>query len=65
MGLLSGMVFYPVISASSRHRIIVWTLRAVAVAAAVVLFVVLIRNFYTSDPYSGEPILRSDALQLM
>ncbi|TCD67090.1 hypothetical protein EIP91_000553 [Steccherinum ochraceum] len=53
MGILTGMVFYPIISASHRHRIIVWSLRAATTAVAIVLFVVLIRNFYTSDPYSA------------
>lgn len=54
MGLLVGMVFYPIISATKRHRIIVWSCRIVAIPLAIVLFVVLIRNFYTSDPYAGK-----------
>ena len=53
MGLLAGMVFYPIISASRRHQIVTWILRIAAIPLAVVLFVVLIRNFYTSDPYAG------------
>ncbi|KAK7694953.1 hypothetical protein QCA50_002141 [Cerrena zonata] len=53
MGLLVGMVLYPVISATKRHGIIVWALRIAAIPLAVVLFVVLIRNFYTSDPYAA------------
>jgi hypothetical protein len=53
MGLLVGMVFYPIISASRRHQIITWVFRIAAIPLAVVLFVVLIRNFYTSDPYAG------------
>ena len=53
MGLLTGMVLYPVISATKRHRIIVWGFRLAAIPLAVLLFVVLIRNFYTSDPYAG------------
>ncbi|CAL1695233.1 unnamed protein product [Somion occarium] len=53
MGLLVGMVLYPIISATKRHRIIVWVLRLAAIPLAVVLFVVLIRNFYTSDPYAA------------
>ena len=53
MGLLVGMVFYPIISASRRHQIITWAFRIAAIPLAVVLFVVLIRNFYTSDPYAG------------
>lgn len=54
MGLLTAMVLYPIISPSTRHRIIVITLRLIAAPLAVVLFLVLIRNFYTSNPYAGE-----------
>lgn len=53
MGLLTGMVVYPIISPSKRHRLIVWVLRLAAIPLAVILFVVLIRNFYTSNPYAG------------
>ena len=54
MGLLVGMTLYPIISTTKRHKIIVWTLRVLAIPVAIVLFVVLIRNFYTSDPYAGQ-----------
>jgi hypothetical protein len=30
-----------------------WAFRLAAIPLAIVLFVVLIRNFYTSDPYAG------------
>ncbi|KZT05852.1 rhomboid-domain-containing protein [Laetiporus sulphureus 93-53] len=53
MGLLTAMALYPIISPSSRHRAIVIGLRLSAVVLAIVLFVVLIRNFYTADPYSS------------
>lgn len=53
MGLLVGMVFYPVISVSKRHKYITWGFRLVALPIAIILFVVLIRNFYTSDPYAA------------
>nr|VWO94210.1 Rhomboid protein 2 (EC [Ganoderma boninense] len=53
MGLLVGMALYPIISPSTRHRTIVIALRLLAVPLAIVLFVVLIRNFYTSDPYAA------------
>ncbi|KIY50552.1 rhomboid-domain-containing protein [Fistulina hepatica ATCC 64428] len=53
MGLLVGTTFYPVISETKRHRIIVWCFRIVAIPLAIVLYVVLIRNFYTSDPYAA------------
>lgn len=54
MGLLVGTTLYPVLSPSKRHRSIMWALRLAAIPLAVVLFVVLIRNFYTSDPYVGR-----------
>ena len=53
MGLLVGTVFYPVISESKRHKAIMWCFRIAALPIVIVLFVVLIRNFYTSDPYAG------------
>lgn len=53
MGLLVGTALYPVISPSTRHKSIMWAFRLAAIPSAVVLFVVLIRNFYTSDPYAG------------
>ncbi|KAI0639673.1 rhomboid-domain-containing protein [Trametes polyzona] len=53
MGLMVAMALYPIISPSNRHRIIVITLRLVAVPLAIVMFVVLIRNFYKADPYAA------------
>jgi len=53
MGLLVGTTFYPVISVSKRHRLIMWTFRLIALPITIVLFVVLTRNFYTSDPYAA------------
>ncbi|PPQ78062.1 hypothetical protein CVT26_015501 [Gymnopilus dilepis] len=53
MGLLVGTVFYPVISTTKRHRVIMWTFRLVAIPIAIILFVILVRNFYTSDPYAA------------
>ena len=50
MGLLVGMVFYPIISETKRHRSIVWGFRIAAIPLIIVLFVVLTRNFYTEDP---------------
>jgi RsiW-degrading membrane proteinase PrsW (M82 family) len=54
MGLLVGTVFYPVISITKRHKAIMWAFRLAAIPLAIVLFVVLVRNFYTSNPYDGE-----------
>jgi len=53
MGLLVGTVFYPVISTTNRHRLVMWAFRLAAIPLAVVLFVTLTRNFYTNDPYAG------------
>ncbi|KAF9270141.1 rhomboid-domain-containing protein [Marasmius fiardii PR-910] len=65
MGLLFGMIFYPIISETKRHKTIVWALRVAAIPVAIVMFVVLTRNFYTSDPYAGAlMILTSDGRSL-
>ncbi|KIJ68535.1 hypothetical protein HYDPIDRAFT_106736 [Hydnomerulius pinastri MD-312] len=53
MGLLVGTTLYPVVSPTKRHKAIMWAFRLAAIPLAVVLFVVLIRNFYTSDPYAA------------
>ena len=42
MGLLVGMVFYPVVSETKRHKSIVWGFRIAAIPLIIVLFVVLI-----------------------
>ena len=54
MGLFVGTVFYPVISTSKRHSWIVWGFRLAAIPIAIILYTLLTRNFYTSDPYAGE-----------
>ena len=59
MGLLVGMALYPIISTTPRHKAIVWALRIASIPVAIILFVVLLRNFYTSDPYAGALNLRS------
>ncbi|KAI0274728.1 hypothetical protein BC834DRAFT_814572, partial [Gloeopeniophorella convolvens] len=53
MGLLVGTTFFPVISTSRRHKLIVWGFRLAAIPLAIILYVLLIRNFYTSDPYAA------------
>ncbi|KAI5123620.1 hypothetical protein M0805_003434 [Coniferiporia weirii] len=50
MGLLVGIIFYPVISETKRHKAIMWGFRIAALPVVTVLFVVLARNFYTSNP---------------
>ncbi len=54
MGLIVGTTFYPVISTTRRHKLIVWGFRLAAIPLAIILYVVLVRNFYTADPYAGE-----------
>jgi len=56
MGLLVGTTFYPVISMTKRHKLIMWGFRLAAIPLAIILYVVLVRNFYTSDPYAGKPL---------
>ncbi|KAF8213129.1 hypothetical protein K438DRAFT_1803438 [Mycena galopus ATCC 62051] len=53
MALFVGTIFYPVISVTKRHRICMTVARVLAIPVAVVLFVTLTRNFYTSDPYAA------------
>ncbi|KAK4049424.1 hypothetical protein OIV83_004157 [Microbotryomycetes sp. JL201] len=53
MGLLVAIVLLPVIHQSKPHRIVFWILRAVAIPLIIILFVVLVRDFYTSDPASN------------
>lgn len=50
MGLICGIILLPIISTTKTHRTIVWVLRIAMIPVAIVLFVVLIRNFYTGDP---------------
>ena len=54
MGLLVGATFFPVISTTRRHKLIMWCFRLAAIPLAIILYVVLVRNFYTADPYAGE-----------
>ncbi|EJU01107.1 rhomboid-domain-containing protein [Dacryopinax primogenitus] len=53
MGLLTCIVLFPVISVTRTHMIVVWVCRILAIPLIIVLFVVLIRNFYTTDPAAG------------
>ena len=53
MGLLVGTVFYPVISTTKRHKLIMYYFRLAALPVAIVLFVELTHNAYTADPYTG------------
>lgn len=53
MGLIFATIFYPVISPTKRHKLITWGFRIAAIPVAIILFVVLTRNFYTANPYAG------------
>jgi hypothetical protein len=54
MGILLGTTLFPVISTTKRHKLIMWGFRLAAIPLAVILYVVLVRNFYTANPYAGE-----------
>src|SRR5882762_8328351 len=65
VGLLVGTTLYPVISTTKRHKIVMWTFRLAAIPLTIILFIVLIRNFYTSDPYAGKHGLEQSPAMLM
>ncbi|GAA6059626.1 hypothetical protein JCM10212_004129 [Sporobolomyces blumeae] len=51
MGLVSSLLLFPIVHSPSRaHRYAFYALRLVALPLAIVMFVVLVKNFYTSDP---------------
>ncbi|SOV04408.1 uncharacterized protein UDID_02433 [Ustilago sp. UG-2017a] len=51
VGLLGGLIFAPSIHPNSKHRVITWVLRIIALALAVGFFAGLASNFYSSpDP---------------
>ncbi|GAA6035058.1 hypothetical protein JCM8097_002165 [Rhodosporidiobolus ruineniae] len=50
VGLLTAVVLFPIIHPSRTHKWVFVALRAVAFVLLIVVFVVLTRNFYTSDP---------------
>jgi hypothetical protein len=54
MGLLVSTMLYPVISETKRHKFLMLGARLVAAPLAILLFVLLVRNFYTSNPYAGQ-----------
>ncbi|WWD21085.1 hypothetical protein CI109_105566 [Kwoniella shandongensis] len=50
MGILMGIILYPSISETKRHRYIVWGFRVIALPLIILAFVLTIKNFYTDDP---------------
>ena len=65
MGLLVSTILYPVISESKRHGLLMWVARLVAAPIAILLFVLLVRNFYTSNPYAGKLFLQLQRRELI
>ncbi|GAA5857319.1 hypothetical protein JCM8547_002218 [Rhodosporidiobolus lusitaniae] len=53
VGLLTATVLFPIIHPTRRHKLIFVALRLIALPLLIVVFVVLTRNFYTSDPSSA------------
>ncbi|CAG8606192.1 5336_t:CDS:10 [Paraglomus brasilianum] len=54
MGILTGLVFMPTIKFSKLHSRITWGLRLVAFPIALILFITLTKNFYTTNPSSNK-----------
>jgi hypothetical protein len=52
MGLLLGIILYPCISTTKRHKIIVWCLRVVAAVLIVLGFVLVTINVSVSSSFS-------------
>lgn len=50
MGLLVSLLFFPIIHPSRTHKLVFVALRILVLPLIVVFYVVLVRNFYTSDP---------------
>ncbi|GAA5926763.1 hypothetical protein JCM1841_000634 [Sporobolomyces salmonicolor] len=50
MGLVVSLLLFPIVHPSRIHKRVFIALRLVALPLAIVMFVVLTRNFYTGDP---------------
>ncbi|WVQ93311.1 hypothetical protein IAU59_000379 [Kwoniella sp. CBS 9459] len=50
IGILLGIILYPSISETKRHRYIIWGARVAAFVLVILAFVLTIKNFYTDDP---------------
>ncbi|WWC91298.1 uncharacterized protein L201_006241 [Kwoniella dendrophila CBS 6074] len=50
IGILLGIILYPSISETKRHKYILWVARVIAFVLAILAFVLTIKNFYTDDP---------------
>lgn len=54
-GLICAAIFLPVISTTRRHKLVMWVIRIAMIPLGIVLFVILLRNFYKSNPFAGKP----------
>ncbi|WWC97876.1 hypothetical protein V866_004763 [Kwoniella sp. B9012] len=50
MGILLGIILYPSISETKRHKYAIWVARVIAFVLVILAFVLTIKNFYTDDP---------------
>lgn len=53
VGLICAAIFLPVISTTRTHKMTMWGVRIAMIPIAIVLFVVLIRNFYKTNPFAA------------
>lgn len=52
-GLICAAIFLPVISTTRAHKTVMWGIRIAMIPLGIVLFVVLIHNFYRTNPFAG------------
>ncbi|BGP19040.1 hypothetical protein JCM10213_009250 [Rhodosporidiobolus nylandii] len=50
IGLLGAICLFPIVHPSRRHKLVFVALRIIAFPLIIILFVVLVKNFYTDDP---------------
>ncbi|KAG9294029.1 hypothetical protein G9A89_019367 [Geosiphon pyriformis] len=55
MGLITGLVLMPTINFSKLHKRATWFFRIAALPIAILLFVLLIKNFYSGNPTEKCP----------
>ncbi|KAF8320120.1 rhomboid-domain-containing protein [Clavulina sp. PMI_390] len=52
-GLICAAIFLPVISTTKLHKSVMWGVRIGMIPLIIVLYVVLLRNFYTTNPFAA------------
>lgn len=65
MGLMLGSILYPSISETRTHRFVLWGIRLVAAALAVMAFVLTTRNFCEFSILREESELTDAQIQLI